>query len=116
MPNRGCRALAAAVLAAALFGCAQMEEITQQGRQEQAYRNQDAARRTCEARGITYASPLYTQCVEANTELITDQQRTAAENLPQGGGLPTYGADSFASRTSARTCLPVGSQPGLNNC
>jgi hypothetical protein len=72
--------------------------------------------RTCEARGITYASPLYTQCVEANTELITDQQRTAAENLPQGGGLPTYGADSFASRTSARTCLPVGSQPGLNNC
>jgi len=116
MPNRGCRALAAAVLAAALFGCAQMEQIAQQGRQEQAYRNQGAARRTCEARGITYASPLYTQCVEANTELITDQQRTTAETLPQGGGLPTYGADRPPPRISSRTCLPVGSQPGAITC
>lgn len=116
MPNRGCRALAAAVLAAALFGCAQMEQFAQQGRQEQAYRNQNAARRTCEARGITYASPLYTQCVETNTALITDQQRTTDENLPQGGGLPTYGADRLPPRTSARTCLPVGSQPGPFTC
>jgi len=116
MPNRGCRALAAAVLAAALFGCAQMEQFAQQGKQEQVYRNQDAARRTCEARGITYASPLYTQCVEANTELITDQQRTTAETLPQGGGLPTYGADPIPSRTSDRTCLPVGSQPNAITC
>ena len=104
------------VVAAALSGCAQMEQIVQQGKQEQAYRNQDAARRTCEARGITNASPLYTQCVEANTELITDQQRTTAENLPQGGGLPNYGADPLPPRTSSRTCLPVGSQPGVINC
>lgn len=116
MPNRGYRALAAAALAAALFGCAQMEQIAQQGRQEQAYRNQDAARRTCEARGITYASPLYTQCVEANTALITDQQQTTTKNLPQGGGLPTYGADRLLPGTSARTCLPVGSQPGVITC
>jgi hypothetical protein len=113
VPNRGYRALAVIVVAAALSGCAQMEQITQQGRQEQAYRNENAARRTCEARGITSASPLYTQCVEANTELITDQQRTSAENLPQGGGLPTYGADR---RTTDRTCLPVGSQPGAITC
>jgi len=72
--------------------------------------------RTCEARGITYASPLYTQCVEANTELITDQQRTTAENLPKGGDLPTYGADRLPPRTSARTCQPVGSQPGVITC
>ena len=98
MPNRKCRVLAVVMLTAALSACAWIE----QERKAQELRDEAAARQSCSATGRAVGTPEFSQCVQEQLALITEQRRAANA---QPGDLPPYGQPPYSG--SGRLCVPT---------
>jgi hypothetical protein len=93
MPNHLSQALAIAVLAAALAGCADVDEATQ----AQAPHDMAAARASC-AR-FTGDAPAFASCVETQLAVISYQRRRALELQSAPSRVQPYGP-------RGQLCLP----------
>ena len=97
MAKYGSRTLTVAILAAAVWGCAAMD----QPRSDQQQQDAAAAHQSCVAKGFTEGTPEFSNCVEAEAALIADRRSRGA-----------YGADQPAASTygrpdTGRLCLPT---------
>jgi uncharacterized membrane protein len=97
MWNRSSWALAVAVLAAALAGCADFDEATQAQAQQQQQRDLAAAHESC-AR-FAGDAPAFAGCVETQLAVISYQRRRALDVQAAPGRVPPYGR-------GGQLCLP----------
>ena len=100
MPNLEARALAAAVLAAALSACTAVD----QAREAQAQQDLAAARESCARLGD--GAPGFAACVETRLALMSYQRRRALEEQSAPARVPPYGP-------RGQLCVPTAAGPGV---
>jgi hypothetical protein len=99
-PKRRSQALAVALLAAALSGCAAVD----QARQTQQQRDLASARETC-AR-LTNDTPALNACLETQLAVLSYQRRRALEEQSAPGRVPSYGP-------RGQLCVPSAAGTGI---
>jgi len=97
------RTLTVAVLAAAVWGCAEMD----QPRPDQQQQDAAATHQSCVAKGFTEGTPEFSNCMEAEAALMADRRRRGVYGTGQQP-VSTYGQPD-----TGRLCLPTAAGPSF---